>query len=166
MAEARFPMKIGTWDGFRIIENVELRPAVPDDIPGILDLGMEALKNDPYEGLVISRDRMFEVARTCVSGAAHFAWIGEQDGKVVAAVLALVGPMSFYERSQATVVQFYSKAPGEGIKLMREFLRWARGRRNIKAIMFTLEHRADPRIGKLLTRLGLKVELPIYMEVR
>jgi len=145
--------------------SVVLRAAVPDDLPGIVALGLEAMEMDPYPGLVISKSRMFEVARDCVSSASHFAWVGVRDGEIVAAVLALVMPMSFYERSQANVVQFYTKVPGEGIKLMRELMRWARGRRSIRSVVFTLEHRADPRIGKLLTRMGLTAELPVYMAV-
>lgn len=143
-----------------------IRPAKPQDIDGIVALGIEALKNDPYEGLVISEERVREAARECISGANHFCWIAEDDGTVVAAVSAFALPMMFYERFQLTVVQFYSKAAGQGVKLLREMLRWADGRPAIKSIVFTLEHKADPRIGKLLRRLGFTAELPVYMKIR
>lgn len=140
------------------------RKAKPDDIPVIVDLGMEALQQGAYERLVISRERVEAVARECVSAASNFAWVAEKDGVVVAAVCALVHPCMFYERNQATVVQFYTRVPGAGLPLLRQFLRWARGRPGIKMKVFTLEHDADPRVCLLLQRLGLKTALPTYIE--
>ena len=122
--------------------------------------------NDPYPNLVIDKEKVRAVALECVSSASNFAWVTEVDGKVVAAVSAFVTDMLFYERKQANVVQFYTTCPNAGLPLIREFLRWARSRRVIKMICFTLEIQADPRIGKLLSRLGLKSELPIFMELR
>ena len=87
------------------------------------------------------------------------------DGAIVGSVLAIVTPIMFYERKQATVVQFYCKAPGYGVKLLRQLLAWCQGRRIIRMVVFTLEVRADPRIGKLLRRLGLTSELPVYMKI-
>jgi len=145
---------------------VTIRPATPSDIPAITSLGLEALMNDPYPNLVISPEKVEKMAIECVSAATNFCWVAEEDGEVVAAVSALVHDMMFYERKQATVVQFYTRKSGAGIKLIREFLGWARGRRVIKMICFTLECNADPRIGKLLRRLGLSEALPVYMELR
>lgn len=145
---------------------ITIRVASPADIPAITSLGLEALQSDPFEGLVISPEKVEEMARECVSSATNFSWVAEEDGEVVGAVSALVHPMMFYERKQATVVQFYTRRNGAGIKLIREFLGWARGRRVIKMICFTLECNADPRIGKLLKRLGLNEALPVYMELR
>lgn len=143
-----------------------IRPATPWDIKGIVALGIEALETDPYEGLVISRARVEDAARECISGSNHFAWVCEQDGEIVGSVCAFAIPMMFYERFQLSVVQFICKAPGEGIKMIREMIRWADGRPAIKSIVFTLEHKADPRIGKLLRRLGFEAELPVYMRIR
>ena len=142
-----------------------IRKAGPADIDGVTALGLEALENDPYEGLLIDPARVRAVAMEGITAPSNFCWVCEEDGEIVGAVTAIVTDMLFYERKQANVVQFYCKAPGEGAKLLRELMSWARGRPVIKAVLFTLEHRADPRIGKLLTRLGLEVELPVYMEV-
>jgi len=142
-----------------------IRKATPSDIAAVVKLGMEALNRDAYEGLVISEPKVLEMATECISSASHFCWVVEKDYKVVGAVSAMIGPMAFYERNQATVVQFSCDEPGEGLKLIREFMRWAKARRAIKMIVFTLECKADPRIGKLLERLGLDNELPVYMKV-
>ena len=134
--------------------NNGIRKAVPNDIQSIVDLGEEALNNEAYDNLVISRVKMFSLATDCVSAANNFAYVAVKNGIIVGAVCALVHPMMFYERSQASVIQFYCKAPGMGVKLLRELMQWADSRPVIKMVCFTLDAKADPRIGKLLTRLG------------
>lgn len=143
-----------------------IRAARPGDIDAIVRLGIEALNNDPYEELVISESGVREAATLCVSSSQCFAWVAEEDGEVKGAVVALVQDMLFYERKQASVLMFWCHIPGDGIKLIRQFLRWARSRPIIKMIEFTLERNADPRIGKMLSRLGLKTALPIYIQVK
>ncbi len=145
---------------------IVLRPATPYDLNAIVGLGLKALEAGAYPGLVISTEKVRSVALDCISSPKNFAWVAEEDGEVVAAVSAIVHDMMFHERKQASVVQFYTRKPNAGLPLIREFLKWARGRRVIKAICFTLECDADPRIGKMLERLGLKKELPVYMEAR
>lgn len=143
-----------------------IRKATPSDISDVARLGIEALNLDPYENLLICNEKVLAIATECVSAPCNFCWVAEKDSEIVGAVSALVHPMAFYERSQASVVQFYCKDPGQGIKLIRELLKWASTRPAIKMVCFTLECRADPRIGKLLKRLGLQNELPVYMSIK
>jgi len=142
-----------------------IRVAVPDDLEGIVALGLEALNSDPYPNLVISKDKVYAMAVECISSANHFVWVAEKDGRIVGAVSAIVHPIMFYEKKQATVVQFYTTEPGEGIKLIREFMKWVERRPVIKMVCFTLELNSDPRIQKLLSRLGLTCALPVYLKI-
>ena len=143
-----------------------IRPAVPDDIDAVVRLGLLGLESDPYPGLLIDKDKVRAAALDVVSSPANFCWVNEIDGEVVAVVSALVHDMMFHQRKQATVIQFWSTKPRAGLPLIVEFLKWARARRAIKSIVFTVEAGADPRIGKLLRRMGLRQELPVYMETR
>jgi hypothetical protein len=143
-----------------------IRKAVPNDINSIVYLGVEALNKYSYPNLLIDKDKMREIGMECISASCNFSWVSETDNEITGAVCALVHPLMFYERSQASVIQFYCKTPGEGIKLLREFLKWARNRPVIKLICFTLEGRIDPRVGKMLSRLGLSRELPVYLEIK
>lgn len=132
-----------------------------------MDLGIEAIERNPYPGLVISRPRIEALAVEVISSAANFCHVVEDDaGVIVGALSATTFPMAFYERRQAQVLQFYCKVPPWGLYLIKRFLVWARGRPAIKMIQFTLENDADPRVGRLLERLGLTAECPVYVEVR
>ena len=144
-----------------------IRKAKPTDIDAIFGLGMQALKEDAYETLIIDEDKVRRVATLCVSGAGNYAWVAEDgEGKVIAAVSVMVNDMLFYERKQASVVQFYSRGKnGEGVRLIKHMLEWARSRPIIKLVTFTLEPGADPRIGTMLEKLGLDNKLPLYTEV-
>jgi len=129
-------------------------------------MGLEALERDKYDKLLICKDKVEAMALDCVSAATNFCWVAEKDGELVGSVAAIVHPMAFYERSQASVVQFYCTDPGSGVKLIRELLKWVASRPVVKMVCFTLECKADPRIGKLLRRLGLTNELPVYMSIK
>ena len=114
-----------------------IRIATPDDIDSLVKFGVQALDEHAYKGLVLSKARIREVAIECVSSPSHFCWVSTERGVIVAALSALVSEQMFHDRKQANVIQFYSTKPGEGVKLLRHFLHWARGRRAIKVISTT-----------------------------
>lgn len=146
--------------------SILIRKARPYDIDAIIALGMEGLELYQYPNMRVDKSKVYNVALECISAPCNFAWVVEDNGKVTGAICALVHPMLFYERSQASVVQFFCKTPGYGVKLMKKFLAWARSRPVIKMICFTLDARMDARVGRLLSRLGLKEELPVYIEFK
>lgn len=143
-----------------------IRKAVPSDIPGISSLAVEALSIDPYEELVINRDRVKDLARECVSSASHFSWVSEKDGELQGAMLAYNSPMEFYERNSAAVLMFYSPN-GDGMKLLAEFMRWVKSKRIIKQVQFTWERKGDPRVLNVLkSRYGFKDDVPLLLLMR
>lgn len=145
-----------------------IREARPKDIESIALLGIESLQvNDPYPELRISPEKVRDMARELVTSAANFAWVAENaEGKVIGAVCGLVHDIMFYERKQCSVVMFYCREPGAGGFLIRRLVKWYKSRPGIKMCVFTLENGADPRIGELLVKLGLKRELPNFVGVK
>jgi hypothetical protein len=143
-----------------------IRRARPDDLVKIVELGIEALEKADHPGMVISREKIEAIAKQCISSPKDFVWVAERGEMVMGAVCARTHDNLFFERQQATVVMCYCLIPGEGIKLLREFLRWARSRPIIKVISFTPEINSDPRIGKMLGRLGLRKFLTTYIEIK
>ncbi len=143
-----------------------LRRATPYDVPGIVSIGMRAMEDEPIKGLVIEPDKLRQVAIAVITDPASYAFVVEQDGVIVAALLAMVNEFEFYRRREAQVVQYYTIHPGQGIKLIRHFLRWVKGRRVIRYVSFTVDEGADPRIGQMLERMGLKPMSTIYGMVK
>lgn len=144
-----------------------IRRARPGDIEQLLALGREAMERGADPRLRISPAKMRAMAVYCLSGAGNFALVCEDEaGKIHGAVVAFVDEMLFYERRQANVVQFYCTAPGWGVKMLRELIRWAWSRPIIRAVVFTLEVDVDPRVAKLLERLGIERSHPVYMGIK
>jgi hypothetical protein len=137
-----------------------------EDYPAVARLGMEALRADPIKGQRPSWEKVDKLAQEVVVDPNNYSAVYEHEGEIVGAVSVLVHPAMVFERHQASVVQFYCKKQGKGIWLLKHFLKWARAQRKIKSIVFTLETGADERIGKLLERLGLSSEMPVFVEWR
>ena len=145
-----------------------IRKAIPADLnrEESIPLVIEALRTERYPTLVISLERIRATALECITSAQNFAWVCEKDGKIVGAVGATTNPGFWFERSEVNVVMFYCKAPGEGIALLRELVRWFRSRPILKRLNFVCEYDADPRLGKLLERLGLNKAFPTYSLIK
>lgn len=130
-----------------------IRKAVPADTAKIVTLSIEALRLDAYEELVISEEKVSALVRECVSSAQHFMWVSQdEDGAIDGALGALVYPLMFYERSQATVALWYCRRPGDGMRLMQQFLAWAETRPMIKQVQYVGERRGDRRILDILQK--------------
>lgn len=140
-----------------------IRKAKPSDLKAIVSLGLEALENDPYPGLVIDEQKVIDAATNSISSPSDFSYVSETEKGVVASVIAQTTPLMFYKRNQANVIQFYTREPNHGMPLLRELLSWWHSRQGLKALIFTLDMGADPRIIDLLKRLELKMELPVLM---
>ena len=144
-----------------------IRPAKHSDIAAITELSMESLEvNDPYPCLMPSISRTREAITSLVSGAAHFTWVHEREGKVIGAICGMVHDLMFYERKQLSVVMLYCREPGGGGLLVRRLMRWYRSRPAIKACVFTIENCIDEKLGKFLITMGLQRRLPTYIGVR
>lgn len=132
------------------------RKAKPDDVPAIVDLAVESVERDPIP-VRVNRASMKATAMTCLNPA-HFMWVTEKDGEVVAAVAACAQRSFWYDGLQVSVLLYYSRTPNAGIGLMREFARWCKGRHGIKSAVLELEPGADPRLIKFLKRVGFARE--------
>jgi hypothetical protein len=129
-----------------------VRRARLQDIDAIVEIAVESVSRDPLP-VKIDREAMANMARECM-GPAHFLWVAEVDGKVEAAVAAHVSPGFWFHKLQASVLLYYSRAPGAGLPLLREFAKWVKSRSAIKIAVFELEPSADPRLVRFLKRLG------------
>jgi len=138
------------------MSKIVCRKAKLEDVPAIVDIAVESVSRDPLP-VKIDREAMAETARTCLNPA-HFMWVAEQDGKVVASVAACVQPSFWYQKLQCSVLLYYTQVPGAGLPLLREFARWVKSRSAIKVAVLELEPGADARLVKFMKRLGFDRE--------
>ena len=136
--------------------NSVIRKAKPSDVPQIVDIAYESVTQNPIP-VIIDRDAMKEQAEECL-GPAHFLWVSEIDGVVVAAVAASVSESFWHQRNVCSVLLYYSRVSGEGVKLLREFARWVQGRPGIKVATIEFEPETDPRLISFMKRLGFTRE--------
>lgn len=124
-----------------------------EDVPAIVDLAVESVSRDPLP-VKIDRGAMAEAARGVINKPAHFCWVTEVDGSVVAAVAAQTMFGFWFERQQCSVLLYYTRKPGACMPLLREFARWVKSRPVIKLAVFELEPSAPPGLERALARLG------------
>lgn len=132
------------------------RRATMNDIPSIVDIAVESVSQDPLP-VKIDREAMAETARTCLNPA-HFMWVAEQDGKVVAAFAACVQPSFWFSKLQCSVLLYYTRVAGAGLPLIREFSKWVKSRPAIKLAIVELEPGVDPRLVRFFKRVGFERE--------
>lgn len=130
-----------------------IRPATIRDADAVIGLGIESVSRDPLP-LVIDKKAMRETFLSLVGRPNHFCWVAEQDGVVVAGVVAICQPIFWARGQQVSVLLFYTRAKGAGMPLLRKLAEWVKGRPAIKLAVFELEPGADPRIVKALKRMG------------
>lgn len=134
------------------------------DLPEIVDIAVESVSHDPLP-VKIDRLAIRETLQTLLNPA-HFLWVTEVDGKVVAAVAACAQQSFWFEKMQVSVLLYYSREKGAGIQLLREFARWVKSRSGIKVAVIELEPHADPRLIKFMRRLGFARESVTLSYVR
>lgn len=130
-----------------------IREAKPSDAKAIVDLAIESVSANPIP-VNIDRDSMLETTREAISGSAHFVWVSEIDGEVVGCVGAVCEKSFWFERQQCSVLLYFTKKPGEGLKLIKKLAEWIKSRPVIKVAVMELEPEADPRLVKYLQKIG------------
>jgi len=132
------------------------RPARHSDLNAIVSLAVESVSQNPLP-VKIDQLAMKEMAESLINPA-HFIWVTEVDGNVVAAVAAQAGKSFWYRGLQVSVLLYYSRYPRAGLPLLREFAQWCKGRSGVKVAVIELEPTTDPRLLKFMRRLGFTRE--------
>lgn len=133
-----------------------LRRAKLSDVDAIVDLSVESVQRNPLP-VKIDREAMKETARSLLNPA-HFLWVSELNGEVVASVAACVEKSFWYRGLQCSVMLYYGRKPNACLPLLRELAKWMKSRSGIKVGVMELEPEADPRILRALHRMGFSRE--------
>ena len=119
-----------------------------------------------YPSMVFSEDRVESLLKTAISAAAHWVSVSEDENGVSGALVCMTYDTLWAERQTAAILVLHAEIPGDGLDLMREFLRWTKARRIIKQIELDIDNIVDVRAGKLLQRLGFSATGTVYRRFR
>lgn len=133
--------------------SLSFRPACASDAQAVIDLAVESVSRDPLP-VTVDREAMRETFMAVVGKPAHFVWVGEQDGVVVAAVAAVTQQSFWFTRQQCSVLLYYSRAKGAGMPLLQGLVKWIKSRPVIKLAVVELEPGASPALVRAFKRLG------------
>jgi hypothetical protein len=140
-----------------------IRDAKPwkTEIDAITDLAIEALEIDAYEEMVINRERVNAVCRDCISSASHKSLVAVHDGVITGVAAGMVFPQAYYDRSWMSIVMWYSKSFGDGVRMMDQLIDWADGRPMIKEIQYVGERQGGEKTTQFFCkRYGFKNDVP------
>lgn len=135
---------------------IDVVKARPGDVQVVVDLACESVSIDPLP-VVIDRDAMAEKARYCMAPQ-NYLRLAKRDGEIVGAWAAEVHSSFWHERLVCSVLLHYARVPGAWAAMARDFYRWADSRKAIRVTVMELEPGADPRMVRLLKRIGFTRE--------
>ena len=133
-----------------------IRQAFHRDIDAISNLGVEALERNPIGS--INRKAIRKMAGDMISSREHFVWVSEIEGKVEGALAGYAMRFDFHIGKVCRIMQYYVRpaARGDGIKLLRKLHEWIDRQPAIRLCLASIEIGLDPRIQRLMERLGYK----------
>lgn len=129
-----------------------IRRAAPKDLDRIVELAVESVSTNPLP-VRIDRDAMREQARICMAPQNYLSVV-EDGGEVIAAWAAETHSSFWHERKTSSVLLHYSRRPGAWVALARDFYRWLESRPVVRVAVLELEPESDPRMVRLLKRIG------------
>lgn len=138
------------------VAGLTVRPAKPADVSIIVELAVESVNINPIP-VVIDKQSMADQAKACMAPQ-NFMRVIERDGVVVGAWAAVVHDSFWHERKVCSVLLHYAREPGAWVAMAREFYKWVSGRGGIRVAVIELEPESDPRMVRLLKRIGFDRE--------
>lgn len=140
------------------------RQAKLQDLPQMVELAAEAVASEDI-GVPVCKDTIRSNIAECVGNPQHFAWVAEEAGRLVAAVVARVSMMAWSSKKCANGVMWFTRQPGACMPLLRKLSEWVRSRPVIKVA--TLECiNPSPSMRRAMSRLGFDRESTNLVYVR
>lgn len=131
-----------------------IRPATLADLATIIAIG--EVETRKYPKLKPDFEKIRHIATIAISSAKHFCWVSEdRPGNVTGALVGISSDNLWAQRQNCMVTLWKSEIVGDGVKLMKEFLKWVDTRRIIRvAGVVPDNNEVDSRVWRLVERLG------------
>ena len=114
----------------------------------------------PY--LRINREKIYHVANALLGKQNYFRVI-EREGEVVAILAALTNENLWAEKRCSLPIIWWSKSPGCGVRLLRDYRKWVDSRPVLRFAAFYYQYHWDDRVGRLLELTGFAKEGGAYL---
>ena len=140
-----------------------IRPATLADLNTIIAIGEFEARQYPL--LKPDLEKIRHLATMAISSAKHFCWVSEdRPGNVTGTIVGVSSENMWAQRQNCIVALWKSEVVGDGIRLMKEFLKWIDTRRIIRiAGIVPDNNEVDLRVWKLVERLGFRKHGGAYL---
>lgn len=134
-----------------------IRPLQSSEVDAVVDFAIEGMRAETVP-MTVSRPKVLAVVNHFAQPNNDFNLLAWDGGHLVAGIAIAATEMLFFERCEAHVVMFRSKAPGVGRVLLRHAMAWCAQDMRIRRVLWSLESDADPRTAKLAERFGFQLQ--------
>ena len=133
----------------------------------MLKLGRRLHKETPYAGVPIDIQACGQTLGQCVSSAFGIALVAEHDGEITGLMMGAAVPLWFSRKRYVTDFITYAETPGDGLRMIRQFVQWAWSIPMVVEITLAQSSGIDiERAGLIYERLGLKRVGSLYTATR
>jgi hypothetical protein len=144
-----------------------IRRAKISDLPELLRLSRTLQKDTPYADVPLDTQTFGKTLGQCISNAFGLALVAQHDHKLTGYMLAVASPLWFSRKRSATDLITYAQTPGDGYKMLRQFIAWAWSIPNVVEITIGQSSGIDiERTAKMYERAGLKRVGALYTASR
>ena len=126
--------------------------ATVSDLMKIADFLEELHPDSAFSDIPFCRRSSIKTTGQCMTGDGK-VWISTKDGFVTGVLAATLEPV-FFNHSAKWATDVYFTATGEGAKLLKRFVAWAKEQEVDRIIMGVSTN--DPKAGALYKSLGFK----------
>ena len=133
-----------------------IRAATLGDIHEVLGIARDQARL--YRGLKMDVEKMHQVITQAISSARHFCWVEVNDQDYATGVLIGITSHNLWAQRQNCLVALWAAiVPGEGRKLLQQFIEWVQSRRAIRLAGFVPDsNHIDWRSYAIAERMGFK----------
>lgn len=144
-----------------------IRNAQIADFPEVKKLGKRLIEKTPYRAQQIDTLIASQTFGNCVSSALGFAMVAQHKGEITGMMLGCALPLFYSKARMATDLVLYSERAGDGMAMVRRFIKWAWSIPNVVEVTLSQSSGVDvERTGKLYGRMGLECVGQIYTMAR
>lgn len=142
---------------------MSVRYAGHADIPAIRDLFTRLHGSSIYKDIPICDVSSVRALRRAVQDARMYLGCYERGGKISAALMGSCDEYWWSRATYATDLVFYSENAGDGIRVAKHFVAWARQRGAVEVTLGVSSGLAVDRTDDLYQRIGLNKIGGMYM---